>query len=372
VVVPPGDSLTAYDWKTEFKVALEPEEEERLTESLVSLANISEELPPQWIGRRTLQLAWQDFADVVRYNRVQGASVGVGIQWRPGPAFHTVHVTGRFGFGDLTPSATLVWSRDDPHGRLDLTAFGDIREVEPWTRGGGLGNSLNAAFTGHDDADYYFALGGGFSYRWHVGAIRGFEFSAHFERHESKETEVDPLIPGLVSGVTFQANPEVAEASFYRTGLRHAGSAWFAQLEEGIELLAGDGLFAARAWSRMSLRFGVLGRRGRVTMRAGVARGDELPQFNFRLGGPQTVRGHGYGTRVSREFWSVQLDYGLAESPTFSPVIFADVGDTFSSDPLAGAGIGLSLLNGLMRLDLSKGLRPASELRLDLTFRAHR
>jgi len=372
VVVPPADSLIAYDWATDFKVAREQEEEERLTESLVSLATISEQLPPRWLGRRTVQLAWQEFADAIRYNRVQGASIGAGLQWRPGPAYNTVHVTGRFGFGDLRPSATLIWRREDPQGRLDLNAFGEMREVEPWTRGGGIGNSLNAAFAGHDDADYYFALGGGFSYKWHLGAVRGLEFGAHFERHESKETTVDPLIPGIVSGMTFQENPEVAEGTFYRTSLRHVGSALSAEFEEGVELLAGDGLLATRAWGRMSLRFGVLGRRGRMTMRAGVSRGDQLPQFDFRLGGPQTVRGYVYGTRSSREFWSAQVDFGLAESPTLSPVVFADVGDTFSSDPLVGAGIGVSLLNGLMRLDLSKGVRPAAGLRFDLAFRAHR
>ncbi len=122
----------------------------------------------------------------------------------------------------------------------------------------------------------------------------------------------------------------------------------------------------------MSLGFGMLGRRGRLTVRAGVARGDELTQLDFRLGGPHTVRGYRYGTRVAREFWSAQLDYGLAASPALSPVIFADVGDTFSSDPLVGAGIGVSLLNGLIRFDLSKGLRPESALRFELAFRAHR
>ncbi len=372
VVVPPGNSITAYGWDSEFKVTLEPDEEKRLTESLVSLASVSEELPPQWIGRRTVQLAWQDVADAVRYNRVQGASLGAGVQWRPGLAFHTVHITGRFGFGDLRPSGTLVWSREDPHGRLALDAFGDIREVEPWTRGAGLGNTLNAAFTGHDDADYYFSLGGGFSYQWHAGTLRGLEFGAHFERHESKETTVDPLIPGLVSGMTFQENPTVTEGTFFRTGMRHAGSVWFARLEEATELLAGEGLLGVRAWGRMSLGFGMLGRRGRLTVRAGVARGDELTQLDFRLGGPHTVRGYRYGTRVAREFWSAQLDYGLAASPALSPVIFADVGDTFSSDPLVGAGIGVSLLNGLIRFDLSKGLRPESALRFELAFRAHR
>ncbi len=58
----------------------------------------------------------------------------------------------------------------------------------------------------------------------------------------------------------------------------------------------------------------------------------------------------------------------------FSPVIFADLGDaTFSSfDPLIGVGGGLSILQGFVRLNLSKGLEPDRDLRLDLLFRAPR
>jgi hypothetical protein len=372
VDVPPADSLLAYQWTTEFRVALEPEEEKRLTESLISLANISEELPPQWIGRRRFHAAWEEFADIVRYNRVQGGSVGLGVQWRPGPAFTTLLATGRFAFGDLRPTATLVWRREDPGGRLDLAAFGDIREVEPWTRGLGVANSFNAVFTGHDDADYYFALGGGFSYRWNTGFLENVELSAYVERHESKETAVDPLIPGIFGDLTFQENPPVVEGTFFRSGLSHVGSIGPAYVREGLELMAGDDVFGSRLWGSAEVPFGVLGRRGRLTLRAGITRGDSLPQFDFRIGGQQTVRGYTYGTRVGREFWSAQLDYALRRSASWTPVMFADIGDTFSADPIVGVGAGVSLLNGLMRFDLSWGLRPKSDLRFDLVFRANR
>jgi hypothetical protein len=372
VVVPPAESLLAYDWQADFRVALDAQEQERLTQSLISLANISEELPPEWIGRRRFHLAWERFADVLRYNRVQGSSVGIGVQWRPGPDFTTLLATGRFGLGDLRPSASLVWRREDPAGRLDLTAFGDVQEVEPWTRGSGVGNTLNAALVGHDDADYYFVLGTGFSYTWNVGFMKDVEFAARFERHETKQTTVDPLIPGLFGSATFRLNPAITEGTFFRTGLNHTGVAGPVELKEGLDVLAGDGLLAARAWGSVSVTYGVLGRGGRVLLRGGVVRGDEFPQLNFRLGGPQTVRGYPYGTRVAREFWSAQMDYALRRSAAWTPVVFADVGDTFSSDPIVGAGLGVSLLNGLIRLDLSKGLRPSSEVRLDLAFRAHR
>ena len=90
------------------------------------------------------------------------------------------------------------------------------------------------------------------------------------------------------------------------------------------------------------------------------------------MGGPTTVRGFTYGTRMGREFWSAQLDYALARSAALAPVVFADVGDTFTSDPMVGVGVGLSLLNGLMRFDFAWGVRPESQFRFDLVFRANR
>jgi hemolysin activation/secretion protein len=97
-----------------------------------------------------------------------------------------------------------------------------------------------------------------------------------------------------------------------------------------------------------------------------------MSQLAFRVGGPYTVRGYEYGTRTGSEFWSAQLDFALTRSPFWAPVVFFDVGDTFRADPLMGVGAGLSLVNGMMRFNLSKGLRPSTGIRFDLAFSAAR
>jgi hypothetical protein len=84
------------------------------------------------------------------------------------------------------------------------------------------------------------------------------------------------------------------------------------------------------------------------------------------------VRGYPYGIRVGKEFWSAQLDYALFSRGFWTPVVFADVGDTFSNDPLVGVGAGVSLLGGLIRANLSKGVHPDGDFRFDLLFRAYR
>jgi hypothetical protein len=372
VDVPPADSLVAYPWDAEFKVALDASEQKRIGESVAELASISEDLPPQWVGRRQFQMAWERFSDIVRFNRVQGASLGAGLQFRPGPAFTTILLTGRFGLGDLKPTASAVLRRDGPAGRWDLTAYWDVCEVEPWTGGLGIGNSINAFFTGHDDSEYYRSLGGGISYQWNTGFLRDFEFGAFVESHESTPTEVSAPIPNLFGDGSFPSNRPVAEDVFLRGTLSRFVRMGFAELRGAAEVLGNPDTAAVRFWGSATILFRVIRRTGTLTLRAGAMAGDSLAQMDFRVGGPQTVRGYLYGTRVARRFWSVQLDFALRRSAIWAPVIYADIGDTFSSDPLIGGGVGLSLLNGLIRFSLAKGFRPANDVRFDLVFRAPR
>lgn len=373
VDVPPADSLATYEWDSDFKIDLHEEEQERLSESIAGLADISEQLPRQWLGRRNFQLAWERFSDIVRHNRVQGLSVGAGFQVRPGPAFTTLLLTGRFAFGNLEPTGSAVWRRDGPAGRLDIKAYWNVWEVEPWTGGLGVGNSLNVVFTGHDDADYYRAAGGGFSYRWNAGVLRDVEFAVYLESQRSMPTEVSAPVPSLFGNGTLPPNRSIAEGEYLRGSLMHIGFVGVAEFRKAAELLANREQAAARFWTSAAIPFRVVQRTGTLTLRAGVVAGDSLPQLEFRLGGPQTVRGYTYGMKVGRRMWSVQLDFGLARSHLVTPVVFVDVGDTFTTKPLIGGGVGLSLINGLIRFSLSKGFAdPSTDVRFDLAFRTAR
>jgi hypothetical protein len=372
VDIPPADSLGAYQWEDEFKISFDAEEQKRIHESVAALARISEDLPPEWVGERKFHVAWERFSDIMRYNRVQGFSVGAGFQFRPGPKFTAVLLTGRFALGDLRPNITAVWRRDGPAGRLDLAGYWDVHEVEPWTHGLGVGNSINAFFAGHDDAEYYRALGGGFSYAWYTGLLRNFEFAAYYERQDSMPTEVRPAVLSIFGDAEFPPNRPIAEGDYGRASLTHSAKLGFTEFREGAEVQGNRDRLAGRIWGSATIPFAFVRRTGTLTLRAGVLFGDSLPQMDFRLGGPQTVRGYTYGTRVDRKFWSAQLDFALRRSAIWTPVVYADIGDTFSSDPLIGGGVGISFLNGWFRASLSKGFRPATNVRFDLAFRAPR
>ena len=370
--VPPADSLLAYAWATPLDATLDAAEERRLREAFADLSELEEQLPPEWTGRRRLALAWESVAEVVRFNRVQGLSAGVGYQFRPGVNFTTVLAAARFGLSDLRPTLTLTWRRDGPAGRWDVKGFHAVAESESWSRGLGIGNSLNALFVGNDDADYYLATGGGLSYQWNYGLLRDVELVLLYERHTSMEVATGSIIADAWGDRAFQENPGVSEGWFVHGRLSRQGRWGPVSVAPGAEVLAGEAGSAARAWMSVGVPFTLLGLGGALHLKTAITRGDSLSQLASRLGGPHTVRGHTYGVRRGRELWSAQLDIALSRSRLLAPVVFFDIGDTFAADPLIGAGAGLSFLNGLVRFNLSKGVRPVESLRFDLLFRAPR
>ncbi len=370
--VPPADSLESFAWEAKLQTVEDPDEERRVRETFAELSALEEDLPQEWLGRRRFGIALEQAADAVRFNRVQGLSLGGGVRLRPGPAFTSVLVTGRFGLSDLRPTGSATWRRDGPVGRFDLTGYHDMREVEPWTRGLGIGNSLNALFVGNDDADYYLGSGGGVAYTWNYGLLRNVEVPAGYEYQASVEVATASAIAGLWGNGTFPPNPPVAQGHFFRGSVRRQDRIGFVSVDPGVEVLAGGPGSGVRAWTAVGMPFTVLGLGGSVQAKVGITLGDTLPQLDARVGGPHTVRGYDYGVRKGREFWAAQLDLAIVRSRIIAPVVFFDIGDTFASDPLIGTGVGLSLLNGLIRFNLSKGLRPDEALRFDLLFRAPR
>lgn len=370
--VPPADSLEAFVWDARLQTVEDPDEATIVRERFAELSRLEQELPPEWLGRRRFGFALEQAADLVRFNRVQGLSLGGGLRFRPGPAFTSIIVTARFGLADLRPGGSGTWRREGPVGRFDVYAHHDLRDVEPWTRGTGLGNSINALFVAHDDADYYWSSGGGIAHTWNYGPLRNTEVRVGYEYQASVETATSSAIADLWGSGAFPPNPPIADGHFFRGSVRRADRIGVIGVDPGVEVLTGGPGSGVRAWAAVRVPFTVLGLGGSVQARTGLARGDSLPQLALRLGGPSTVRGYEYGSRAGREVWAAQLDLAMVRSRVIAPVVFFDIGDTFASDPLIGTGIGLSLLNGLIRFNLAKGLHPKEALRFDLLFRAPR
>jgi hemolysin activation/secretion protein len=85
------------------------------------------------------------------------------------------------------------------------------------------------------------------------------------------------------------------------------------------------------------------------------------------------VRGQYADTAVTgNAYWLTRLELG-GRLQAARPVVFGDLGWVGSRDaladvgrPLSGVGAGVSFLDGLVRLDLSRGLFPARRFRFDM------
>jgi hypothetical protein len=374
VQVPPADSLREFAWRDSLAFELDPAEAERIRGAVAALGRLEEQLPGEMVGRSAVGIAWDQVGGIARFNRVQGLSLGAGVRLRPGPAFSSLDLAARFGFADERVTGSATWRRDAPDGLLEVSGFRSVLEAEPWTRGQSLGNTLNAMFTAHDDADYHLAeWGGSLGYMPYTGPFEDVEFRLAVERHASMEAVASSGVNDFLGGDGIMpANPAVTPGTFARLSVRPHRRIGRVELHLGAEVLSSDSLIAGRAWASADLPFRALDRRGLLTLRAGYGVGDSLPQVRFRAGGPWSVRGYDYGSRQGVGAWSVQLEQSLTRSWLAAPFVFADVGDTFrdaSFDPFVGLGGGVSFLGGMVRLNGAWGVNPETTFRFDLLFR---
>jgi hypothetical protein len=235
---------------------------------------------------------------------------------------------------------------------------------------------MRALFLGHDDADYYLALGGGLRYRRRDMLGETFELRVGFERQRGVAREVGSAVNDFLFGSgEFPDNPAIVEGDFVTAGLRRVFVVGRGEVRFGADGQIGAPGSGLRGWASAHLPFTAWDREGTIRLRAGLAGGDELPQLMFRVGGPATVRGYTYGTLTGESFWSVQGQIELIHNEWASPVLFADVGNLLRSDlpgfsprdPLVGIGAGVAVFGGWLRLDLSKGVNPSTDVRFDVS-----
>ena len=378
---PPNDSLALYaGWRDSLRFDNDAADDRRVRDAQVELARIAEELPDELTGRSAAGFGYQNLGDALQYNRVQGLSVGVGGRVRvPGSDFTDLFATVRFGFSDERVTGRLAAVRDAPGGRLALSGYRDIADVDPFSPGRTFGNSLNAVFTAHDDADYLLATGGSLTYVTSIAIGTDLFATVRGERQRSVEREARSSVNDFFGGTgVFPFNPPVADGDFGIASLRIArlaGIRW----SLAAEGMAGEGEVTGRAFG--DIRYARGPARGyTLRVKAGVAESNAPPQMQFRLGGMQTVRGFQYGSLIAPAFWAAQLDVSPMRG-TIRPIFFIDagqaapLGELLESRALVGGGVGVSvysplLRTTLLRLDLSHPISPddGGEWRFDLVF----
>jgi hemolysin activation/secretion protein len=121
-----------------------------------------------------------------------------------------------------------------------------------------------------------------------------------------------------------------------------------------------------------TLSHGLGGIDGAITLGGGTSGGHLPTQKQFFIGGVQTVRGQRAGAAIGDTFWMSSLELGT-RSVGFRKIVFADLGWAGSRHdfahpgrPLSGAGVGASFMDGLIRIDVAKGIYPDKSVRANL------
>ena len=349
-------------------------------------------------GSRVATMATFDWGhqrpELIRYDRVEGLSLGARGAVRFGLAGVpvTAALTARLGTADRDPRGILSLERETVSRAIALSAYREIQTVEPAARALELGGSVVALAFGRDDGDYFQASGAALT--WTPSAARPAWYRvrlfAEWQEPVASATQVS-LFHWLGWDNGFR--PATSAARAEQAGVEAMVSPWWgsdptrpaAGFQLALDGERGDFDFAR---IRMELRALVpLPANVRLDLSAGAGQtgGEAPPQRRWMLGGPASLRGFAPGIATGSAFWSgrAEVTRPLRELRWLRAVdltLFMDGGS--AAEPLRGrwtngptfgsAGVGLSILDGALRLDSGWGWKGPPGRRLDLYFGGRR
>ncbi len=375
---PPQDSMRHYaGWGDSLKLGDDPGEQRQLQQAMSDLAHIAEGLPREMTGRPGAGFAWEKIADVLRYNRVEGTTLSIGERIPAPVAFTDLYGTLRYGFADERVMARVSAVRDAPAGRVTLALSRDLVDTDPLASGLSFGNSLRAILTGHDDGAYLLAQGGRLSYETTTRSRTEITYSARVEDERSVVSNARALFPRIAGADGyFPATDAVREGFAAGAGIRADHSTATSRWIVDVDGTAVSGRGAARAVAEFRLPR-IAGGWLAARIKAGAAIGvDSVPQLALRAGGLNTVRGYDFGVARGDALWAMQLDVSRPTRSAVKVVAFIDAGQAgfrtdFGAAPfLSGGGVGVSLLGGLLRANVSHPITHVAGrgVRFDLVF----
>lgn len=316
-------------------------------------------------------------ADLLRYNRVEGVSAGVQVAQVLG-AGYTLTGAARIGHVDLHANGELSLARTNGARTVTATLFHRLAATNPeWAGGLSLGASLPAFVYGRDEGFYYRTFGAELGER-RTGRYGALEYRLFLERQwTAGDTNVVNTfsLAKLVADRRFRRNIEAENVSV--TGVAGTWTRVLLEQPRGLRATAvvsaeaGTGTFqyaraAVEGTVSRPVSLFALSMMGAI----GSAVGDVPRQRGWFMGGVRTVRGQIAGTQDGDAFWLSRAEVGTRQG-VVRPVGFFDIGWAGSRasfgtvQPQRGAGVGLSALDGLIRVDVSRGLYPLKQWRTD-------
>ena len=310
-----------------------------------------------------------------RFNRIEGFSTAVAADQVLGGGY-SAHALFRMGAADLSPNGELSLDRTDGRRTIGVGIYRRLVASNDWGDPLGFSSSLSALFFGRDEGFYYRTWGAELKGQKDYGMFNSWRLFAEQQLDATVQTEFSIAHPGGVKGNL--TNIDAVNGKIVGLAVGHHSSFGldphgFRALTD-IELEGAAGTFDySRGSVQTTLSHG-LGRSvdGALTLGSGTSGGHLPIQKQFFLGGVQTVRGQRAGAAIGDSFWMTSAELGTG-SPGFRKIVFGDLGWAGSRTdfahpgrPLSGAGVGASFMDGLIRIDIARGIYPEKAIRTNL------
>ncbi|MDQ6872941.1 MAG: hypothetical protein M3037_13200, partial [Gemmatimonadota bacterium] len=310
-----------------------------------------------------------------RFNRIEGFSTALAADQVLGGGY-SAHALLRLGAADLSPDGELSLDRGDGRRTIGVGAYRRLVASNDWGDPLGFSSSLSALFFGRDEGFYYRTWGTELKGAKDYGMINRWRLFAEQEFDATVQTEFSIAHPHGVRGSL--TNIDAVNGKIVGLAVGHHSSVGldphgFRALTD-IKLEGGAGTFDYSRGSLQTTLSHSLGREvdGALTLGGGTSGGHLPIQKQFFLGGVQTVRGQKAGVAIGDSFWMTSLELGTGW-PAFRKIVFGDLGWAGSRTdfahpgrPLSGAGVGASFMDGLIRVDVAKGIYPEKSIRTNL------
>ncbi|TVP47831.1 MAG: hypothetical protein EA350_04340 [Gemmatimonadales bacterium] len=303
--------------------------------------------------------------DAIRFNRVEGVSAAARATLPLGPLDLR---------GELRTGTSLEWGGRIAGARSTarlLVEGGGYREVvatavpsHPFSPAG----SLSSLILGRDENDYFRATGVDLRLGPPVARAQPWEMRLFAERQQPLEVGTQASLRALVDS-DFETRPNLRAEAIDQVGvtlaLRRFRGDDRSKLRMDGELLlhgeTGDRTFG-RPMVRATLQYPLPGDiQAGLAVSAGLGPGDLPIQRLWQIGGAATVRGQDPAVLRGERMYLVRGEL-LRGGPALGLAAFADAGWAGSSEPgasrpVGGVGIGLSLYDHSLRIDLAHGIR---------------
>jgi len=310
-----------------------------------------------------------------RFNRIEGVSTAVAADQVLGGGY-SAHALFRLGAADLSANGELSLDRTDGRRTVGVGVYRRLVASNDWGDPLGFSSSLSALFFGRDEGFYYRTWGAELKGQKDDGLINTWRLFAEQQFDATVKTEFSIAHPSGVKGTL--TNIDAVNGKIVGLAVGHHSS--FGLDPHGFRALTDiklEGAAGTFDYSRGSVQTTLshgLGRAvdGALTLGGGTSGGHLPIQKQFFLGGVQTVRGQRAGAAIGDSFWMTSAELGTGW-PGFRKIVFGDLGWAGSRTnfahpgrPLSGAGVGASFMDGLIRVDVAKGIYPEKSIRTNL------